>query len=582
MMSTAVLSFTANLLSKTSSISPPDFYNWIFPMQKNIRTYVVGHRNPDTDSICSALAYADLRRQQGLDGVKAARAGNINQQTQFVLDKLAVEVPELLSDVHPRVKDVVTGEPITIHQDEPMSRAIELYHQYHIRMLPVVDDNNRAQGLLLLKRATEFFLVPTDPVKMRRIKASLHSIRRCLNAVEVNLVDPDSVDDLNLYVGARRESSFDCWVREMDPSRAVLITGDRPGIQLRAVEAGVRLLIVTGGGPIDDELLSLAKSKQVSILVSEYDTANTVWLTRMATPVGTLAQADFITVRADDLLDDLRIKLMHGKESGAIVCAADKRVKGVATKSHLIKSSPVKLILVDHNELAQAVPGADKVEILEVIDHHRLGNFHTDQPIRFINQPLGSTCSLVATLYQQAGLTPESTIAGLLLAGLLSDTLILKSPTTTEVDRQLVPWLEGLSGLSHAEFGAQLFAAGSLMASGAPARKLIFSDFKEYTAGDHVLGLGQVEVVNFHTFYSRQEELTAELFALRAEKGYELAAILITDIVMETSFLLTAGPSELPYVIGYPQEADNLYRLKGVMSRKKQLVPHLLKVFKGL
>jgi manganese-dependent inorganic pyrophosphatase len=551
-------------------------------MKTNVMIYVVGHRNPDTDSVCSALAYAQLRRCQGLDNVQAARAGNINQQTQFVLDELAIEVPVLLSDVHPRIKDVVTEKAITIHQDEPMSRAIELYHQHHIRMLPVVDDEGKAQGLLLLKRATEFFLVPTNPDRMRRIKASLRSIQRCLNATAVNLVAADTVEDLNLYVGARRESSFGCWIKEMDASRAVLITGDRPGIQRRAVEAGVRLLIVSGGGGVEDELLSLARDNQVSILISDYDTANSVWLTRMATPVRELADPDFITVRPDDLLDDLRIKLIHGKQSGAIVCAGDKQVVGVATKSHLIKSSPLKLILVDHNELSQAVPGADKVEILEVIDHHRLGNFHTDQPIRFINQPLGSTCSLVATLYQQAGITPDPSVAGLLLAGLLSDTLILKSPTTTEVDRQLVPWLEELSGLEHGDFGARLFAAGSLMASGAPARKLIFTDFKEYSAGNYLLGLGQVEVVNFHTFYARQQELARELAVIRTEKGYDLAALLITDIVMETSYLLTCGPSELPYVIGYPQEADNLYRLKGVMSRKKQLVPHLMKVFKGL
>jgi len=551
-------------------------------MSKNSLVYVVGHRNPDTDSICSALAYAQLRRRQGLSGVQAARAGNINQQTQFVLDELAVEVPVLLSDVHPRIKDVVTEKAISIHQDEPMSRAIELYHQHHIRMLPMIDDDGRAQGLLLLKRATEFFLVPTNPDKMRRIKASLRSIQRCLNAAEVNLVNADQVEELNLYVGARREASFDCWIKKMDPSRAVLITGDRPGIQRRAVEAGVRLLIVSGGGGVDDELLALARDHQVSILISDYDTANSVWLTRMATPVKELADSDFITVRPDDLLDDLRVKLIHGKQSGAIVCAGEKQVVGVATKSHLIKNSPVKLILVDHNELSQAVPGADKVEILEVIDHHRLGNFHTDQPIRFINQPLGSTCSLVATLYQQAGITPERPVAGLLLAGLLSDTLILKSPTTTEVDRQLIPWLEELSGLEHGDFGARLFAAGSLMASGAPARQLIFTDFKEYSVGNYLLGLGQVEVVNFHTFYVRQQELANELIAIRAEKDYGLAALLITDIVMETSYLLTAGPSELPYVIGYPQEGDNLYRLKGVMSRKKQLVPHLIKVFKGL
>jgi manganese-dependent inorganic pyrophosphatase len=301
----------------------------------------------------------------------------------------------------------------------------------------------------------------------------------------------------------------------------------------------------------------------------------------MATPVGHLVEEDFIRVEPNDLLEDLRVKLVHSRYPGAIVVGGDGRVVAVASKSHLIKSSPIKLILVDHNELSQAVPGAGKVEILEVIDHHRLGNFHTDTPIRFINQPLGSTCSLVATLYQQAAIEPEAKIAGLLLAGLLSDTVILKSPTTTDIDRQLVPWLEELSGLSSEEFGSELFAAGSLMASGVPARDLLLTDFKEYQVGDYQLGLGQVEVVNFHSFYQRRGELFADLQQLRQERGYALAALLVTDIVMETSLLLTAGPTELPYIIEYPQEGENLYRLKGVLSRKKQLVPHLLKVFKG-
>ncbi len=550
-------------------------------MQDQERIFVIGHRNPDSDSICSAIAYAELRRRQGLTGIKAARAGTINQQTQFVLDRLAVDVPELLSDVHPRIKDVVTEKVISIHESAPMSKAIELYHQHHIRLLPVLDDAGTARGLLLLKRATEIFLIPTDPDKLRRICASLNSIMTCLGATAFNLVNPERVEDLNLYVGARREASFSRWVDEIIPQKTILITGDRPGIQRLAVEAGVRLLIISGNSKVDDELLATARKNGVSILVSGYDTANSVWLTRMATPVGLLAESDFMVVKPNDLLEDLRLKLTHGGQSGAIVTTVDGRVAGIATKSHLIKNSPLKLILVDHNELSQAVPGADKVEILEVIDHHRLGNFHTDLPIRFINQPLGSTCSLVTILYQQAGIRPAKKIAGLLLAGLLSDTLILKSPTTTEADRQLVPWLEKHSGLNHLEFGSQLFAAGSPMASGASARKLIFADFKEYEVGESTLGLGQVEVVNLHSFHQRQDELHQELGKIREEKGYTLAALLVTDIVMETSLLLTAGPKELPFMIGYPQESEDLYRLKGVLSRKKQLVPHLLKVFKG-
>ncbi len=550
-------------------------------MSANEKIYVVGHRNPDSDSICSALAYAELRRRQGLAGVQAARAGNINQQTQFVLDHLGVEVPKLLSDVHPRIKDVVTEEVITIHEDEPMSKAVELYHQHGIRMLPVVDDGKSAKGLLLLKRMTEFFLVPSDPDKMRTIRASIASVRTSLGAKVLNLCREGEVTDFNLYVGARREASFREWVADIVPEKTIIITGDRPGIQQFAVDAGVRLLIVSGHSEVEPALLEKARANGVSILVSGFDTANTVWLTRMATPVGELANKDFMVVSKNDLIEDLRLKLTHGKQSGVMVSSSSGVVEGVATKSHLIKNSPIKLILVDHNELSQAVPGADKVEILEVIDHHRLGNFHTDVPIRFVNQPLGSTCSLVATLYQQAGLEPDRKTAGLLLAGLLSDTVILKSPTTTEIDRQLVPWLERLSGLKYDEFGGRLFAAGSPMASGRPARQLITADFKEYQVGDYLLGLGQLEVVNFHSFEARKDELLSELARMRAEKDYELVALLVTDIVMETSMLVTAGPGELPFIIGYPQVSDNIYRLAGVLSRKKQLVPHLLKVFKG-
>ncbi|SEA13959.1 manganese-dependent inorganic pyrophosphatase [Desulfuromusa kysingii] len=549
------------------------------PEEKKI--FVIGHRNPDTDSICSAIAYAELRRQQGLAGVIAARAGTVNQQTQFILDSLEVEVPQLLADVYPRIKDVVTEQVVTIHQSEPMSKAIELYHQHHIRTLPVVDDDGHAVGLLLLERATEFFLVPTEPEKLRRVNASISSIQRCLGATAQHLFNPDQVEEFNLHVGARREVSFSRWVDTVVPGQTILITGDRSGIQRLAVEAGVRLLIISGNVPVDEALLETARKNHVSILVSHLDTANCVWLTRIATPVGLLAESDFMLVKPNDLLDDLRLKLTHGKQPGAIVCSAEGIVAGVATKSHLIKNSPIKLVLVDHNELSQAVPGADKVEIIEVIDHHRLGNFHTDLPIRFINQPLGSTCSLVATLYQQAGIEPTKKNAGLLLAGLLSDTVILKSPTTTDIDRNLIPWLEKYSGLDHQQFGSKLFAAGSPMASGAPARKLIYTDFKEYGVGPLVLGLGQVEVVNFHSFHQRKDELMVELQKIRKEKGYELAALLVTDIVMGTSLLLTAGPSELPYIISYPQESENIYRLKGVLSRKKQLVPHLLKVFKG-
>ena len=550
-------------------------------MNRSARTYVIGHRNPDTDSICSAIAYAELRRLQGLENVQPARAGNLNRQTEFVLKTLQQPAPLLLTDVHPRIRDVVTDPVVSIGADAPLAEALKLYHRHNIRMLPVVDAEQRAQGLLLLKKASEQFLVPDREELLRQVRVTINSVARCLQATAQHLVAGDRFESLNLYVGARDAATFKQWLAGVDTARAVLITGDRADIQAMAVDAGIRLLILSGGARVSAELVALAAAKGVSILTSHLDTANCSWLTRLATPVGCLVDADYLVVRQSDLLDELRLKLVHGNQSGALVLDDRERVCGVATKSHLIKSSPLKLILVDHNELGQAVPGADRVEIVEVVDHHRLGNFHTDTPIHFINQPLGSTCTLVARLFRQSGLEPAPHIAGLLLSGLLSDTVILKSPTTTDVDREIAPWLARLAGLEIEEYGARLFAAGSSLAGGASARELILTDFKEYQAGSQTLGLGQVEVVNLHSFHQRREELRKALKDLREEKGYELAALLVTDIVTENSLLLTAGSAELPYIIGYPQEGESLYRLKGVLSRKKQLVPHLLKVFKA-
>lgn len=550
-------------------------------MTRTQRVYVVGHRNPDTDSICSAIAYAELRRQQGLPGVQPARAGTLNRQTEFVLDAMQQQAPILLSDVYPRIRDVVTESVVTISTEAPLAAALKLYHQHSIRMLPVIDEQQRAKGLLLLKQASEQFLVPDREERLRQVRVTLNSVAECLQADRQYLIDAERFEDLNLYVGARNLSTFRRWLAHVDKAKTILIAGDREDIQQLAVDAGIRLLILSGGTLPSPDLITRARENGVSILSSHFDTANCSWLTRLATPVGCLVDGDFPTVRLNDLLDDLRLKLVHGNQAGAVVLNEQEQVCGIATKSHLVKSSPLKLILVDHNELGQAVRGAEQVEIIEVVDHHRLGNFHTDTPIHFINQPVGSTCTLVANLYRQSGIQPQPRIAGLMLSGLLSDTVILKSPTTTAIDRDVAQWLAELADLDVEEYGSRLFAAGSALASGTSARQLLLTDFKEYQAGSHTLGLGQVEVVNLHTFHQRREELQETLIALREERGYELAALLVTDIVTENSLLLTAGPPELPYVIGYPQEGDNLYRLNGVLSRKKQLVPHLLKVFKG-
>jgi len=542
--------------------------------------YVIGHRNPDTDSICSAIAYAELCRLQGRSTVRPARAGEINRQTEFVLERLAVAAPERLTDVFPRVRDLLRGEPITVAGNLPLVHALDIMRRRDIRMLPVVDDDRRPQGVLLLKRLTERIFLADEGGGIRRVLTSPASIQACLGATAVTLNDPEREGELDLYVGAMAASTFQHHLATADPARAVVLTGDRSDIQHDAIDMGVRLLVVTGGLPVAKEIVEAARTRGVSILVSPRDTAASALLARLSTPVRHLADSGVPTVGLEERVEEVRRILLRGSLPGALALDRDGRVAGVVTKTNLLTLSTLKLILVDHNELSQAVPGADQVEILEVIDHHRLGNFHTELPIRFINQPLGSTCSVVASLFREAGQEPQSQVAGLLLAGLLSDTVLLKSPTTTEVDRQLVDWLGGLAGLDPEEFGRAIFTAGSALSAYPSVASLLTADFKEYQAGERRFGIGQVEVVTLEEFHGRRAALTSGLLELCRERKLHLAGLLVSDIVAQSSLLLVHGDADLLDLIAYPRLAPDLFELKGVLSRKKQLVPHLLRVIR--
>lgn len=552
-------------------------------MQEKI--FVVGHRNPDTDSVCSALAYAHLRRLQGMANVIPARAGYLNRQTEFVLDSLGVEPPRLLSDVVPRVRDVVKQPAVTILAGAPLAWALDLLHRHDIGMLPVVDKDGRALGLLFLRQVAERFLVAGQEGRIRRIQTSALTLARCLDAEVLNEGPPRDGDlrdfeELDLYVGAMAYESFCHRMEGLDASQLLVVTGDREDIQRHAVRLGVRLLVVTGGQPISTEVLEAARSYGVTVLATAYDTATTASLARLSTPVECLMTTDFATAGMDESLEALRYRFMDSGHPGLLVLDGSGYVAAVATKSTFLAPLPIKLILVDHNELSQAVPGADRVEILEIIDHHRLGNMHTDAPIRFVNQPLGSTCSVVAGLYRTADILPDPQTAGLLLAGLLSDTVLLRSPTATDIDRDLCVWLAGLANLDPQEFGGRMFAAGSVLAAYGTMEELILADFKEYTQEGKRFGVGQVEVVNFDEFQEKRGDISASLDRLCKARALDLGGLLVTDIVRATSLLLLSGHPELQARVGYPRLDSGLFELKGVLSRKKQLLPHLLKILK--
>jgi len=548
-------------------------------MKKQV--YVIGHRNPDTDSIAAAIAYAELKKLQGHSSVVAAMAGSPNPQTRYILERLSLQAPLYLADVHPKVRDIINRQPVTATAAMPLRDVLELFHRHTIRVLPVVDADNVPVGVVSLLKLSEKYLVAGSDRK-RGIDTSIRSLAECIGGSILSGVPRDDVEHLHLFIGAMREESFSDRIADYDKSTLLVMTGDRPAIQQAAVGRGVRILVITGGFHPADSLLDEARSRSVTIISTPHDTATAAWLARLSTPLSCFVEPKFASIGVAESLENLRLKLLHSGEPAVITVEEDGTLAGIATRSSLLKPIPYALILVDHNELAQAVPGAEAVEILEVIDHHKLGNHPTSQPITFMAAPVGSTCTVVASLYRERGMEPEQKIAALLLAGIMSDTVILKSPTTTRRDREMVLWLEQLSGLDHTAFGKEIFSACSGFKSHDSPELAVTADFKEFSTGETRFGIGQVEVVGFEEFFELQAELRSILGRLRRQERLDMAGLMVTDIQSASSLFLVEGKNELAHVMGYPQLEPHLYELKGVMSRKKQLVPHLLKVLGSL
>ncbi len=540
-------------------------------------TYVIGHRNPDTDSIASAIGYAALKQQQGDLTVIAAMAGAPNPQTRYILDRLDIPDPLFLADVHPKVRDSIKRQPVTVNRQTSAYEALELFNKSGVRVLPVVDGDYRPCGMLSLLRLSESYLLPSHD-KLRQVTTSLASLARTLAAGFESGTSSDTATTLNLFIGAMLEESFSSRIDGFSPDELLIMTGNRRTILLAAIERGVKVLVVTGGHQLDADLLDQARAKEVTVLLTPHDTATAAWLARLSTPVACLADKEFATIEMDNSQAALRQKLMGVNVTAVVALKGDGTLAGVATRSTLLAPLPYQLILVDHNELGQAVPGAELVEIAEVIDHHKLGNSHSNSPISFITSPVGSTCTLVARRYRECSIEPGPQIAALLLAGILSDTVILKSPTTTDADQQMAAWLEERSGLVAAAFGSDIFAASSSLKNYGSADQVVAADFKHFSHDKYSIGLGQVEVIGFDEFYRMKDELLKALADIKRRDNLFIAGLMVTDITTETTLFLVEGHTLIAHVMEYPQLEPHLYEFKDVMSRKKQMVPHLLKI----
>lgn len=548
-------------------------------------TYVIGHRNPDADSICSAIAYAALKEARGESGHVAARCGNTNARIDSILERFRQPLPVYVSDVSPRVRDLMAANVATVPETATCAEALELMDRGDLALLPVTDAAGRVVGTLSLPHLGGIFIPRVkEPRLMRQVHGSLADIARALKATVLNAVDDGRNEELYVRLGTMDIRSF--WKiseREGIPAaRSIIIVGDRTDIQLRAIELGLRAIIVTGGTPVEPEVIARAKARAVSLLTSPYDSGTTAWVVRTATTIARVVERSFGSVSRDARISEIRRRMATLAAPALMVLDEGGALAGMLSKSDLLRPVKTRLVLVDHNEITQAVSGADEVQIAEIIDHHRLGTTNTMVPILFINEPVGSTCTIVADLHRRSGIEPTPEIAGIMMSGLISDTLHLNSPTTTPKDTEILRWLGAIAGEQPARLAEAIFSSGSVIQASTP-EAIVLADHKVYEEEGVRFAVSQVEELGFGNFWNRSKAITAALEGLRVRERLNFAALLVTDINTQNSLLLVKGDPELIARINYPHvEKDEIFDLPGIVSRKKQLIPYLTSLLREL
>ena len=536
---------------------------------------VIGHRNPDTDAICSAIGYAEFKRRTGSPNAVAARCGDTNERIDFVLKTFGVPPPRFVADVSPKIRDVMQRNVVSVSPDATLVEALSVMDERGIRVLPILNADRVCQGLVSVFKMSKFFCPTTErAVDSRRMLASIANLARTLNAQIVHATKPDEEEDLILMIGAMNAESFSQRLPKYPPDKLVVIVGDRWEIQIQAVRGRVRVVVVTGGLAVAPSIVEEARQNGVTLLISPHDTATTAMLCRTAITVKHMLHEHFLSFGEDEALSEIQDMAASSNFQAFPVLDENRRTVGILSKSDFLKKVDRQLILVDHNELSQAVRGADQVEIVEIIDHHRIGALTTVQPILFRNEPVGSTSTIVAECFFRQQVEMPRPIAGLLLAGLVSDTLNLTSPTTTERDVQILQRLEKLAGVQANEFTEKLFASGSVLIS-LPAHQAIVADCKEFEEQSRLFSVAQIEELGFSHFWKLKQEVLTALENYRRQKDYFFSALLVTDVVRNTSLLLVTGASSFLKQIDYPTIEPGIYELAGVVSRKKQLLPYL-------
>jgi manganese-dependent inorganic pyrophosphatase len=540
-------------------------------MARVSRIYVTGHRNPDTDSVASAIGYAELKgRLDPRNEYVPVRLGDLNAQTLWVLERSGAPEPRLLPHVMLRVSDVMRREFTVAGDGEPVREVGLTMAREDLDLLPIVDGGGVLAGVMTERALARRYIRESREASRLDAPTSLASIVRVLDG---ELVEGEPERELTgrVAVLAMSVASMPIAFGRGD----IVVVGDRPDAQRIAVDTGVALLVCSNRTRPDEEILAHAREQGTAVVSSPLDTYVSGRMITLAEPARALMDREPLTVRPDDLLADVTEQIKDVDYRAAVALDPGRRPIGIVTRSGLVDPAPRQVLLVDHAEQAQSVIGVEHAEIVEILDHHHIGSIETRIPVRATFDPVGSTATLVIERFRQSGMEPSRPAATLLLGAVLSDTVILNSPTTTERDRAVIDYLEQVLAVDAAAFGREMFEETSDLTR-VSADAIVGRDAKEYeTAGGHTLSIAQVETVG-QGLHDRRDELLAALDDARERSGDALAALIVTDILRRGSELYVSGDlAAVERAFGRPAQ-DRVLDLPGVMSRKKQVAPKLL------
>ena len=548
----------------------------------NRKTMVIGHRNPDTDSICSAICYANLKQAVTGEEYMPARAGHVNGETQFVLDYFGAEEPQLVEDVRTQVRDIEIRKTKGVADNISLKRAWNIMQENNVVTIPSVREDGTLEGLITVGDITKTYMNIYDSSILSKANTQYSNIIETLEAELIIGSAEAYFDQGKVLIAAANPDLMEFYIEPHD----LVILGNRYESQLCAIEMGADCIIVCEGAAVSMTIKKIAQERGCTIIATTYDTYTAARLINQSMPISYfMTREHLITFNSDDYIDEIREVMASKRHRDFPILDKDGYYLGMISRRNLLGAKGKQVILVDHNEKNQAVAGIENAEILEIIDHHRLGTIQTMSPGFFRNQPLGCTATIIYQMYQEAGIKVEPKIAGLLCSAIVSDTLLFRSPTCTPVDEMAARALADIAGIDIEKYAMEMFSAGSNLKDKSD-EEIFYQDFKRFTSGKVTIGVGQITSLNGGELDKLKGRMEAFMEKALENNGLNMIFFMLTNILTETTELICEGQGALQLAgKAFHQDIELLeeeglkepvLRLPGVVSRKKQLIPELM------